>query len=282
MQSLGRIKERIRSVENTRKVTSAMEMVSFTKLNRIDDLLYAVRPYFLKMEILLNNLTGSLEDIPHPFFQKRTVRKIALCLVTSDNGLCGAYNNNIIHSAEEFISRYDKDNLKLVVVGKKGFTYFKNCGYPIEYAYLGLNGKYSDKFLDDIFRLLTGIFLSGEADEVYLAYTYFKNALTYSPAIQKVLHIDRGVNKNMNCIFDPDPGRILEELAPCYIRTKMRLMLSEAFTSEHAARMVSMKAATDNAKELLNKLTLVRNKMRQANITREIMEIVSSSEALKG
>lgn len=285
MQSLRRIKERIRSIGNTKKVTGAMEMVSFTKLNRIDDLLYAVRTYFLKMDSFLNNLTGSMENISHPFFQKRTgldSGKIVLSLVTSDNGLCGVYNNNIIHLAEEFISRYDKDKLKLVIIGRKGFTYFKTRGYRIENAYLGLNGRYSDNLLDEIVKVLTGMFSTREADEIYLAYTYFKNTLVHPPLIKKILSIDKGINRGVSYIFDPDIDRILEELVPKYIKTKMKLMLLEAFTSEHAARVVSMKAATDNAKELLEKLTLVRNKVRQANITREIMEIVSSSEALRG
>jgi len=284
LQSLKAIKNRIRSIENTRKVTSAMQMISATKLNRLGNALSLSRPYFQRLQALLNNLTKGIDMAFNPFFKARPVKeRIVLCVITSDNGLCGAYNNNIIHLAEGFISNYEKDKIRLVIAGKKGYNYFKKFyNDNILHAYLGLNGIFSQEVSDEIAKRLIDIFLSQEADEVHIAYTHFKNALVNKPLITKFLGIEQGAGEKIDYIFEPDILQVLQELVPKYLAMKIEFILLEAFTCEHSSRLISMKMATENAKDLLHQLTLLKNKVRQANITREIIEIISSAEALKG
>ena len=284
LQSLKAIKNRIRSIENTRKVTSAMQMISATKLSRLDSRLVQNRPFSRGIESILSNLLLGRSMSLNPFLEPRlSGERIVLCLITADNGLCGVYNNNVISQAEDFISRRGRDKVKLVIVGKKGWSYFKNYRENILHSYLGLSGRYSDKVSNELLNNLTNLFLSKQADEVYFVYTRFKNALTNQVVVEKFLNIDikPGEAKN-EYIVEPNVSRVMEELIPEYLAARVRLMLLEAFTSEHASRLVAMRTATENAKDLLNSLVLLRNKVRQASITREIIEIVSAAEALKG
>lgn len=283
IQSLRQIKRRIRSIENTKKITRAMEMVSGAKLKRTENVLYASRPYFSKLDSILKNLLASIKDLSHPLLEERQEKqKIALCLITSDTGLCSTYNDNIIRLAEDFINRYGADKIRLITVGRKGFNYFKKRRLSISHTYIGFHGRFSSQVSDEIARTLTDIFLSKEADEVYIAYTHFVSALRYKPTMEKFLNIERAKDQGIEYILEPNLDRILMELVPRYVSTKMRLILLEAFTSEHSARMIAMKAATDNAEELIDSLTLLRNKARQAAITKEVIEVASAAEALKG
>jgi F-type H+-transporting ATPase subunit gamma len=284
-QSLRQIKNRIRSIENTEKVTSAMQMVSSSKLNRMDNILLNVRPYFRKLEEILNNMLTGVEGFKSPYIQGPGVLsgKICLCVIASDGGLCGVYNNNILREADEFVKQRGQENIKLVIVGKKGFNYFKR--YPrleIINSYIGLNGRYSETVAKEMLGLLTKIYLSGQADEVYVAYSHFVTALKHKPKVEKLLKFTPGAGKAYRYIYDPDRDAILEKLIPYYIGAKFRVSLLEAFASEHAARTLAMKMATENAEDMLQRLTLLRNKVRQAKITEEMLEIIASAEALKG
>ena len=280
--SLKQIKNRIRSIENTKKVTAALELISVAKLNRIDKLFFAFRPYFSRLEEMINNLSGGQESIESPFFKKHESQEVCLCLITSDTGLCGTYNNNILQAADDFISKQGKDKVKLLLIGKKGFNYFKKSRIEIFNSYIGLNGRYSDEVCTKIKDELVDIFLSGKVGEINIAYTHYTSALLITPVVRKFLAIEKKEAKPMDYIFEPDKKALIDELIPYYIWARLKSILLEAFTSEHAARTVAMKSATDNAKELLEKLKLERNKVRQANITQDIMEIISSAEALKG
>ena len=284
IRSLKQIKNRIRSIENTKKVTHAMEMISVAKLNRIDDYLFAMRSYYSKLEEITNNFfAGSSDSSENIYLRERENKKnIYLCLITSDSGLCGVYNNGIIRLAEEFINKAGKEKISLVTVGKKGWNYFKKKGFTVANYYIGLNGRYQDKACDGISSFLINEYVSGKADEVYLAFTHHQTALVHKPLIKKFLNITGGNAQKEVFILEPDRQGIARELVPRYLTVSFRLAILEAFTSEHAARVVAMKSATDNAKELLEQLILQRNKVRQANITQEIMEIVSASEALRG
>lgn len=283
-ESLKIIKNRIRSIQNIEKVTSAMQMISATKLNRLGNALTSIRPYFQRMEALLNNLSRSKGAELSPFFAKRSAKeKIVLCVVTSDSGLCGAYNNNVINLAEGFITNYEKDRIMLAVIGKKGYNYFKKFYKDnILHTYLGLNGKFSQSLSDEIASRLSNIFLSKEAGEAHIVYTHFKNAMVNKPLITKFLGIEKAGGEEIDYIFEPDKIKVLEALVPKYLAMKIKFVLLEAFTCEHSSRLMSMKMASENARGLLHELTLLRNKVRQANITREIIEIISSAEALKG
>ena len=282
-QSIKQIKNRIRSVENTKKVTGAMQMISVVKLNRIENELFVLRPYALRLENLMYNLACSSQKSTSGYFDKRSNRSdIALCLITSDSGLCGMYNQNIIRLAEEFLKNNQDKKVKLIVVGQKGLSYFRARKAEIHNSYIGLNAKFTQSFCDKITAELSQLFLSGKVASVYLAYTYFENSLMQKATLQRLLSIEPKKVKPQEYIAEPNLKSILEDLIPRYLLIKMRLVFLEAFTSEHAARTVSMKTATDNARELLEGLVLLRNKVRQAGITQDILEITSSVEALKG
>lgn len=282
--SLRQIKRRIRSVESTKKITRAMQMVSTAKLKRTKDMLFAGKPYYFKMDALLKKLLASAKTSRHPLLEERAEKNnFTLCLITSDSGLCSTYNDNIIRIAEGFINKHGAGNTKLITIGRKGFSYFKKRGIRISHAYLGLQGRYSSEMAEEIAKTLVNTFLSKEADEVYMAHTHFDSTLKYRPKLQKFLNIERGTEeREVDYILEPGLDRIVEELVPRYISIKVRGILLDAFTSEHSQRMVAMQAATDNATELIDNLTLLRNKARQASITTEIIEVSSAAEELKG
>jgi len=283
IQSLKTIKNRIRSIENTKKVTSAMELISVAKLNRIEKPLQSLRPYVASLGNIMYNLISDFSGAKHAFLEKKLASdKLCLCVITSDSGLCGAYNNNIIRLSEEFIRLRGKEKIILVCLGRKGFNYFRRQGIEIANTYLGANGRYSDNLCLQINERLKDLFVSGEVGQVFIAYTHFKTALVYKPLVEKFLNLERLGQGKRDYIAEPDINTILEGIIPKYLHLKLKLMILESFTVEHSARTIAMKSATDNAKDLLEGLVLLRNKTRQANITQEIMEIISSSEALKG
>ncbi|MFH0855403.1 MAG: ATP synthase F1 subunit gamma [Candidatus Omnitrophota bacterium] len=283
IQSLKTIKNRIRSTENTEKVTAAMEMVSVAKLNKTEKSLIAIRPFVNGLEAIMNHLIGNLPQSAHPFLEaKSNSDRTCLCIITSDSGLCGVYNNEIIRTAENFCNSRGKEKMDLVCVGRKGFNYFKKNNFNVLNAYVGLNGRYSEKVSSAISNNLKAIFISGRVSQVHIAYTHFKTALIHEQRLEKFLNIDCPFEAKTSYILEPEKGAILNEIIPEYVFMKLKMILLEAFTVEHSSRTVAMKAATDNAKDLLQGLILLRNKVRQANITQEIMEIISSSEALKG
>jgi len=282
-QSLKQTRDRIRSIENTKKVTSAMEMVSVAKLNRIDKMFYAMRPYCNGLKSILDGIITSETQTANPFLENRNKKeKFALCLMTSDNGLCGLYNINVMRAAEDFINKNGKANVKLITVGKKGFNYFSNRGLQVLHAYTGLNGRYDQKVCSDVCDILKNLFLSKTVDEVYVAYNRSETGIIYKADVEKFLNIETAHKKDVNYIYEPGFNNILDSIVDKYIVTKMKLIFLEALTLEHSARSIAMRTATDNAKELLEGLILLRNKVRQANITQEILEIISSTEALKG
>lgn len=282
-QSLKQIKNRIRSVENTKKVTGAMQMISVAKLNRIQEQLLVLRPYALKLENIMHQLAGSPQSGSSVYFKPGSFSQpIALCVITADSGLCGLYNQNVIRASQEFLGKHDPGKVKLILVGQKALNYFKDAPQEILSSYAGLNAKFEPAFCGKLTAGLIRLFLGGQAAAVYMAYTYFENSLTQRPVIEQLLNITPKAVKPVEYIAEPDFKSILDDLIPRYLKIKMQLVLLESFTSEHAARTVSMKTATDNAKELLEGLVLFRNKVRQAGITQDILEITSSAEALKG
>jgi len=282
-QPLRQIKNRIRTVENVKKVMNAIEMVSVAKLNGINRLLAPIVPYSSRLESMLYDLISSQEEFHNPFFEKRNdVRASALCVITSDNGLCGMYNYNVSRAAEEFVEKNGRDNVKLIVLGKKGLAYLRNRGYKIPYIFIDLHGRYNKAVFDEISSLLTDLFLKNEVNEVYVAHTRVKKGVTQKVSVDKFLNIEAPKARQKQYIIEPKFNVVLEKIVPRYVATKWKLIILEALAAEHTARSISMKAATDNARELLESLVLVRNKIRQAGITADIMEIVSAAEALKG
>lgn len=284
-QSIRHIKNRIRGIENTQKVTQAMQFVSAAKLSRIDKLLANMKPYYLAIEPMIHNLvsaTGEL-GLNFPYFNKKINReKITLFLAASDTGLCSGYNTNVIKIADNFIREKGKDNVKLVVLGKKAYTYYNKQGIEIVKCYLGLNGKFTNNLSEDLTNFLTNTFISNKTSEIYIIYTHFTNLLAHHVRIEKFLELTPKIGKAPLYIFEPSAQDIVDALVKKHLAVKIKLALLNSFTCEHAARTVAMKAATDNAKEILHTLKIEKNKIRQTLITQEIMEIISSSEALKG
>ena len=282
-QSLKHLRNRIRSIENTKKVTNALQMISAVKLSRIDKMLLSLRPYYMRLEEMFYNLLCAPGQIRHPYFEDRPkTGGILLCVISSDNGLCGLYNHNILRVAQDFINRAADCKVSLVIVGKKAQNHFKKKGLPVLHSYVGLNGTYDDIVCDEIAAILSKLFLSYKMDEVYVAYTHFKSAVAQYPAIEKFLNITQCAVNQTEYIIEQEPEYVLDKMAKRYLVAKMRMIFLESLTSEHAARNIAMRTATDNAKDLLDGLVLTRNKIRQANITQDLLEIISSADALKG
>ncbi|PIU40990.1 MAG: ATP synthase F1 subunit gamma [Candidatus Omnitrophica bacterium CG07_land_8_20_14_0_80_42_15] len=281
-QSLRQIKNRIRSTENVKKITKALEMISVAELRVMENRLFASQKYFFKVEVLLKKTLSSLKNIDNPLIEARVEKKnIALCVITSDTGLCSTYNKLIIAAAEKFISQHDNEKVSLIAVGEKGFNYFRKRGLHIAEAFKGWHSNYSEQIGKTVFKTLTNIFLSKKSDEVYVAYTYFETASRHKPLVEKLLNIEHSYQEGEEYLFEPDVNSVLEDLLPLYIFTRIKSMLLNSFCSEHASRMLAMGEATQNARELLEDLVLLRNKVRQANITKELIELVMSAESLR-
>lgn len=282
-QSLRAIRRRIRSIENTQKLTKAMEMISVAKLRAIQTQIAHFNVYFEKMDHMMGQVLAATPDPCHPLLcDRKKKEKILLCLLTSDTGLCGNYNHVIMREAKQFIHEHTARHIQMVVVGKKGFMEFKKAGMEIVDAYISSNGRYSGGLADKIAQGLIAKFLAGDADEVYMAHTIFISGARRRAVVEKFLPMTLSAGKPDLYLAEPGMTEILDRLLPAYISTKMRHVLLNAFACEHSARSMAMGEATDNAKNLLEELILTRNKVRQANITREIIEVISSSEALKG
>lgn len=254
-----------------------------SKLNRVKPALFAMRHYCSKLESILNDFLAHTGYASHPLLENRAMSgKIGLCVITSDTGLCSIYNQAIIRSSEAFMSRFQKENIKIVAVGKEGCHHFKRSGFEIRSSYLELHGRYPGKLSDNIATDLINLFLNREVDEVHVAYTHFESTLRHRPRVEKFVNIEHAYKDYKDyLILEPDVNGVAQELIPGYLAEKFHLILLEALTSEHAARMFAMKTATDNADELMDTLTLLKNKARQAAITKEVIEIASGAEAMK-
>lgn len=284
LQNLRQIKLRIKSIENTCKITRAMEMVSASKLSKIKAEFLSTKPYLAALETMIHDLVSDSPGIAkNILLQKREqIKNTTVCVITSDTGLCGVYNNNVIRQTEKFLAELNRPNVNIVAVGKEGYGYFLKKGIPIAHSYLGLYGRYSPVVSAAITKDLINMFIGHETDEVYVVYSRFNPSLRHMPVVEKLLNIESLETPRKYYIFEPSAQAILNSLLPKYTAYKMRSVISEAFTAEHSARMLAMKTATDNAHDLIEQLTLARNKARQFAITKEVLEIAASSEALKG
>lgn len=284
IQSLRGVRARIKSVDNTRKITKAMEMVSSAKLNRVDSASYNAKKYFFKLDSILKNLLASGLNIYHPFLEKRLSNdaKTAVCIVTSDTGLAGSFNNRIIKTAENFLKGFSKDKIQLICIGKKAFLYFRKKEFNIAHSLIGLYGRFNEEIPKKVVDILNNIFLSGSADEVYVIYAHFESKARNTPLVEKFLNLDVKKERDVNYILEPSANQVIDELIYRYVLAKIRMIILDSFASEHSTRMIAMKVATDNATELIENLIILRNKARQAAITKEVLEVASSAEALKG
>ncbi len=274
---------RIRAAQKTQQITKTMQMVSASRLKKSHEKLLQSKPYFEKITELLSHLQNTGTELSHPFLTPREEKAIALVVITSDRGLCGAYNTNIISFAEGLLGKYPEGKAELILIGKKGDDYFKKRKWPIFSRHLDMARKPDFLSISKITDSLAEAYISGRFDAVHLIYTAYRSALSIKPASSKLLPLERGKSEEeVKTYLEPSSQEILNHLLPTYIASKIYVLLMEAFTAENSARMIAMKSATDNAKEMIRNLTLLRNKARQAAITKELLEIVTAGEALKG
>jgi len=283
MPSLRDIQRRIRSVESTRQITKAMQMVAAAKLRRAQQRVESARPYAHKMQEMLQSLAGAAAGLNHPLFEVRDVRRQALVLFTSDRGLCGSYNANLIRRASTLMREGDPQSWLLIPVGKKGYDWFKSRPYPIGERYLDWQGNLDFERVRVITRDLLGLFEREEVDRVHVLFTQFISTVSYRITLEQFLPIEppEGTPQVDEYIFEPTAADIFSRLLPSYALTRVQTALAEALASEHGARMFAMSNATKNAGEMIDTLTLKYNKARQASITTEMLEIVTGAEALK-
>ncbi|QCE41114.1 ATP synthase F1 subunit gamma [Psychroserpens sp. NJDZ02] len=284
MANLKEIRNRIASVSSTMQITSAMKMVSAAKLKKAQDAITAMRPYSDKLTELLQSLSATLdEDSGSKYAEQREVNNVLIVSITSNRGLCGAFNSNIIKQTQHLISNvYADKKVSVLAIGKKSNDAFTKKGVVI--------GNQSAIFDDltfnsvaDIAEMLMGKFIRGEFDKIEVVYNKFKNAATQEVMTEQFLPIvpmEGGADNNSDYIFEPSKLEIVEELIPKSLKTQLYKGIRDSFASEHGARMTAMHKATDNATELRDQLKLTYNKARQASITNEILEIVGGAEAL--
>ncbi len=286
MANLKEIRNRITSVGSTMQITSAMKMVSAAKLKKAQDAITAMRPYADKLTELLQSVSASLEgDSGSVFAAQRDVKNVLVVAVTSNRGLCGAFNTNIIKEASKLANEtYAGKNVSFMTVGKKGHDILSKKFYVIH----NNNSVFDDltfENVSDITRRLMEVYTEGTYDKIVLLYNHFKNAATQVVKTEDFLPIQPIAQEELSSsaadyIFEPSKVEIVETLIPKSLKTQLYKAVRDSFASEHGARMTAMHKATDNAKELKAELTLTYNKARQAAITNEILEIVGGAEAL--
>ncbi|MBI5970483.1 MAG: ATP synthase F1 subunit gamma [Deltaproteobacteria bacterium] len=294
MPSLKDIKRRIKSTKNTQQITKAMKMVSAAKLKRAQDEITAARPYAEKIQELTLSLAAKTSPESHPLLSGAGGTKIGLILMTSDRGLCGGFNTVLLRTADRFIeSRGDAQTtpaISLYLIGRRAMEHFKRRQYILLKSKNAGTGRPNYSAATETAKELIGLYLNGELDEVHLVYSEFKSALTQRPVVHKVLPIsaEKTAGKNdtepedVEAIFEPSRDAVLKSLLPKYVETQIFRAMLESSASEHGARMTAMDSASRNAKEMIGGLTLKYNRLRQAAITKELMEIVGGAEALKG
>ena len=289
MATLREIRTRIRTVRNIEKITRAMKLVAAARLKRAQDRVVAARPYAEAMEQMMRQLGAAGAEVEHPLLEVREVRNIAALVITSDRGLCGSYNTNLLRVATQFLRQRDPATVKLVLMGRKGEQFFRRQPYQVvETLPLGTGAALSFADVQPVVNTLRRLFESEEVDAVHVIYQRFQSAMTQVPTVLPLLPLKppeeeetaaHGPTAEM--IFEPEPAELLGRLLPRYVDTQVFRAVAESVASEHGARMTSMSAATDNAGQMIESLTLSLNRARQAAITKEIAEIVSGAEAMK-
>ncbi len=292
---LKEVRERIKSVASTQQITKAMKMVSASKLRRAQQAITEMRPYANRLDKMMKNIVSNLEgDINSPYVKSREAKKVAIVVITSNRGLCGAFNTNIIKAAalkieEEYAEQRAAGNLTLVFVGKKGFDVLKK-----RYADCHLVKDYVDLFADLSFenvarvsQMLMDNFANGEFDIVEVCYGQFRNAAVQEPQAVEFLPVGRILDISVtkvkaDYIFEPSKEALLDELIPSILQTSFQKFVLDNHASEHGARMTAMDNATTNAEELMKALKINYNKARQEAITKELSEIVGGAAALNG
>jgi F-type H+-transporting ATPase subunit gamma len=284
MPSLIDIRRRIRSVKNTQQITRAMKMVSAAKLRRAQERVLAARPYAGLLRQMLGNVAAAVggdERVAlHPLLAQRSGQRIVLVHVTGDRGLAGAFHGNLNKGGMQFFEERPSASIEVEAIGRKGRDFFRKRGITLSGEHLGMTGKvvYADAAaLAD--RLATR-FQNEEIDAVYLLFNEFRSAVSQKLTVVRVLPVEMPRERTpVDYLFEQPPQQMLNDLLPRYLRTELYRALLESAAAEHAARMTAMEAATSNAADMIERLTLYMNRVRQASITKEIIEVVSGAAA---
>jgi F-type H+-transporting ATPase subunit gamma len=299
MPSLKEVRIRIASVKSTQQITSAMKMVAASKLRRAQNAILKMRPYAAKLKEILQNLSASIDSASdNVFAQQGSDSKVLLIVFTSNRGLCGAFNSNIIKAAlqcyqDKFRTAAENGNISLMTVGRKGSEFFTKRGYNVVAGHDSIYDNLTWDNASTIAGQLMESFVNHEYDKVVLIYNQFRNAAVQKITVEQFLPIEapkadpsttsvQPASAKVDYIFEPSQEELVKDLIPKTLKIQFYKALLDSFASEHGARMTAMHQATDNARDLLRDLNLAYNKARQASITKEILEIVSGAEALKG
>ncbi len=289
MASGKEIRNKIKSVESTRKITKAMEMVAASKMRKAQDRMRAARPYGEKLRRVAGNLSHALTDYSHPFLDDReTIKAVGLITVTSDKGLCGGLNTNILRLALGRMREWDAQGKKLQVtaIGNKGCSFMLRSGANVVSQVVGLGDKPRLEKLIGPAKVQFDAFINGEIDVLYIAYTRFINTMKQEPVVEQLLPLsaerlqEDSREYSWDYIYEPDAQSVLDDLLLRYIESLVYQAVAENMASEQSARMVAMKSASDNAKKVIDELQLTYNKARQAAITKELSEIVGGAAAV--
>lgn len=290
--ALKEVRNRIKSVQSTQQITKAMKMVSAAKLRRAQDAIIQMRPYAQKLQEMLGNIVGNAEgDINLALAKERPVEKVLLIVITSDRGLCGGYNSNLIKLAkldihEKYAAQFAKGNVQILPLGKRGYEHFTKNHYNVIDRFWNIFSDLSFEHVAEAAKYAMDAFAKGEIDAVDVVYSEFKNAATQKFIAEPFLPVKKSAPQKggtkADFIFEPSKEVLLQELMPKILNTQLYKAILDSHASEHGARMTAMDKATDNANELLKVLKISYNRARQAAITTELTEIVSGAAALQG
>ena len=285
MPSLIDIRRRIRSVKSTQQITRAMKLVSAAKLRRAQDRVLAARPYSTELAKLLADVARSAktdERLVHPLLAERPAARIQLILITADRGLAGAFNSNLIKAAQQFLAQHAGKHVEMEAVGRKGSEFFRKRHGAMSGERVGMTEKANYAFAADIAKNIVARFTAGEIDAVYLLYNEFKSVMTQRLVVNRILPVELPPEAEaIEFIFEQPPAQMLDKLLSRYVEITIYQALLESGAAQQAARMTAMDAATSNAAEMIDNLTLYMNRVRQASITREIIEVVSGAAGVE-
>jgi len=294
MPNLKAIRVRIASVKSTRQITSAMKMVAAAKLRKAQDKIVRLRPYANKLHDILVNLSQSLAEsqVENIYGRTSSPEKILIVVITSNKGLCGAFNSNVIKEtrrivADNYYEQYKKGNVSFIAIGKKGFDYLRKLKFSIAGEYNDLLNEVSFERTSVVAEKVMKSFVSGEYDRIEIIYNHFKNAAVQQLTREPFLPVETASGTGTasvpaDYIYEPGKEEIVKELIPKSLKIQFYKALLDSFVAENGARMTAMHKATDNATTMISDLTMLYNKARQASITNQILEVVSGAEALKG
>jgi F-type H+-transporting ATPase subunit gamma len=287
MPSGKEIRTKIKSVENTRKITKAMEMVAASKMRKAQERMLKARPYGEKIRRVAAHLSHALSEYKHPFLEKRDqIKKVGIILVTSDKGLCGGLNTNVLRQLVNKMRELDgqKVQVQVTAIGSKGFAFLQRNGAEIASQAVGLgDNPHIDSLIGPV-KVQIDAYNAGEIDELHIAYTRFVNTMRQEPVVEQLLPLAGdtvgSASSRWDYVYEPDAKSVIDDLLVRYLEALVYQSVAENIASEQSARMVAMKAASDNAKNVIEELKLVYNKTRQAAITKELSEIVSGAAAV--